>query len=259
VQELQYEEGKLLIHALDIHGSDLDIFKIADFAVLPLGSYEYHGPSSPYGTDQLLAESFANLIESDLNGIIYPCIPYSLCPGKTSRYPGTISIRAEVALTYISEVCKEISKSGIKNIILLNAHDANMSLARTAAESITNDDHEVNFLLLNWWQMVDMNQAEEIGFVGTKGRGHGGPYEMSAVKFFKPDWIPTILGEEYVEPPKYSDKAYVEIEAFPKQWDGYTGLLNQISFEAGEKIVTIATENMNELIHNWVSDRKEHK
>lgn len=241
-----------MINALNIHGSDLDTFQRANFAVLPLGSYEYHGPSSPFGTDQLLAESFANLIDSELNGIIYPCIPYTLCPGKTSRYTGTISIKAEVALMYISEVCKEISKSGVKNIILLNAHDANMSIARTVAESITNDDIEVNFLLLNWWQMIDVNQAKEIGFVGTKGRGHGGPYEMSAVKFLKPEWIPTIQGEEFAEAPTHSDKAYVEIEAFPEQWDGYTGLINQISYEAGEKIVTIATDNMNALIKNWI-------
>jgi len=160
---------------------------------------------------------------------------------------------------YITEVCKGISKSGVKNIILLNAHDANMSLARTVAESITNDDQDVNFLLINWWQMVDIDRAEEIGFVGTKGRGHGGPYEMSAVKYLKPQWIPTIQGEEFVEAPKYFDKAYVEIEAFPEQWDGYTGLIKQISYEAGKKIVTAASKNMNELIRNWVQARKGHQ
>lgn len=245
-----------MIYVQDIHGFEIEVFKTADFAVLPLGSIEYHGPSSPFGTDNLLAESFSALIDPELNGIIYPCIPYSLCPGKTTRYTGTISISAEVSFQYMKEVCKGISKSGIKNIILLNAHDANMSLSRTVAESLTNDDLEVDFLLVNWWQMVDIEEAENIGFTQTKGRGHGGPYEMSAVKYLKPEWIPRITGEEFPEPDKYSKQAYVEIEAFPKQWDGYTGLINQISVEAGEKIVSIASANMNSLIKKWIEERK---
>jgi len=178
-----------MIHANDIHGSQLHLFDEADFAVLPLGSYEYHGPSSPYGTDQLLAESFANRIDSTLNGLIYSGIPYTLCPGKTSRYQGTISISSTTTLLYIEEVCKGILASGVKNIILLNAHDANMSIARTVAESLTGIEKDARFLLINWWQMVEIDRAEELGFQQTKGRGHGGPFEMSAVKYLQPEWI----------------------------------------------------------------------
>lgn len=244
-----------MMNANDVHGNSSDIFDSADFAVLPLGSYEYHGPSSPYGTDQLLGTAFAERIDPSLNGLIYPAIPYTLCPGKTSRYKGTISIPSHITLLYIEEVCKGILASGIKNVILLNAHDANMSIARTVAESLTGYDQEANFLLINWWQMVEVDKAEEIGFVSTKGRGHGGPYEMSAVKYLKPDWIPEIKGDEYPEPEKHSRFPYVEVEAFPPAWDGYTGMIHQISYEAGEKIVKLATENMNSLIKNWIQKR----
>ena len=239
-------------HANDLHGHETDTFDQFDFAVLPLGSYEYHGPSSPYGTDQLLASAFAERIDPALNGLIYPAIPYTLCPGKTSRYRGTISIPSHVSLLYIEEVCKGILASGIKKIVLLNAHDANMSLSRTVAESLTGYDHEANFLLINWWQMVEVDRAAEIGFIGTKGRGHGGPYEMSAVKYLKPDWIPTVIGVEYPEEEKLSRLPYVEVEAYPPAWDGYTGMIEQISYEAGEKIVRMATENMNALIKQWI-------
>jgi len=245
-----------MIHANDIHGNQLQLFTEADFAVLPLGSYEYHGPSSPFGTDQLLAESFANRIDSTLNGLVYTGIPYTLCPGKTSRYKGTISISSATTLLYIEEVCQGILASGVKNIILLNAHDATMSIARTVAESLTGIDEDANFLLINWWQMVEMERAEELGFQQTKGRGHGGPFEMSAVKYLQPNWIPTIEGEEFPEEEKLSPFPYVEIEAHPPAWDGYTGLINQISIEAGEKIVKIATENMNALIRKWIQNRK---
>lgn len=241
-----------MIHANDIHGSQLQLFDEADFAVLPLGSYEYHGPSSPYGTDQLLAESFASRIDSSLNGLIYSGIPYTLCPGKTSRYQGTISISSMTTLLYIEEVCKGILASGVKNIILLNAHDANMSIARTVAESLTGTEKDARFLLINWWQMVEIDRAEELGFQQTKGRGHGGPFEMSAVKYLRPEWIPTIEGKEFPEAPKLSDLPYIEIEAYPLAWDGYTGMINQISSDAGEKIVEIATANMNSLIRKWI-------
>lgn len=239
--------------AIEIHGRDLTRLTDADFAVLPLGSFEYHGPHSPFGTDIFLAEGFAQQIDPSLNGVIYPVVPYTACPGKTAKYPGTIPVRPSVIQEYLIDITDGILKQGIHNIILLNAHDGNMGVSRTVAEYMTGKYKQASFLLINWWQMVEVNKAEELGLVGTKGRGHGGPYEMSATKAFRPDLIHVDKeDEEFKELPSLSSLPYILVEGEPKAWDGYTGLIQQTSLEMGKKIVNEASRNMNELIAAWL-------
>lgn len=239
--------------ASDIHGRDLHLLEQAPFAVVPLGSFEYHGPHSPLGTDIILAKGFADLIDPSLGGAIYPTIPYTACPGKTNKYKGTITIRPGVMQEYLIDIVVGIIEQGIKKVMLLNAHDGNMGLSRTVAEYVTGKHTDASILLVNWWQMVAVDDAKEIGFEGTKGRGHGGPYEMSAVKAFRPDLVEVEQGdEEFKEQAPLSERPYILVEGTPVSWDGYTGLIQQISEDKGRKIVHKASTNLNELIKNWL-------
>lgn len=238
----------------DIHGRNLDKITDAKFAVLPLGSLEYHGPHSPLGTDIFLADGFAKKIDSTLNGVVYPTVPYTACPGKTSKYKGTIPIRPSVIQEYLIDIVEGIIEQGINKILLLNAHDANMGISRAVAEYVTGKYVNSSFLLVNWWQLVEIDKAEELGLVGTKGRGHGGPYEMSATKAFRPDLVHVEKhDEEFPEIEKLSSYPYVLVEGTPQSWDGYTGLIQQTSLEMGNKIVNEATENLNQLISKWIN------
>ena len=239
--------------ACDIHGRELQMLQNASFGVIPLGSFEYHGPHSPLGTDIVLADGFANLIDPSLGGAVYPTVPYTACPGKTNKYTGTISIRPSIIQEYLIDISLGIIEQGIKKIILLNAHDGNMGVSRSVAEYVTGKHIEANFLLVNWWQMVASEDALEIGFEGTKGRGHGGPYEMSAVKAFRPDLVHVKEGDkEFKELEVLSSYPYILVEGTPKEWDGYTGLIQQTSIDKGNRIVKKAATNMNDLIKNWI-------
>lgn len=239
--------------ASELHGRELESLNNASFAVVPLGSFEYHGPHSPLGTDIFLAEGFADLLDNSFGGLVFPAVHYTACPGKTTNYKGTISIRPNIIQEYLIDITTGILDQGINKILLLNAHDGNMGISRTVAEFVTSKYPDASFLLLNWWQMVDIDAAEEIGFVRTKGRGHGGPYEMSAVKAFRPDLVHVDEGDtEFKEVTPLSSNPYILVEGKPKAWDGYTGLIQQTSYEKGKKIVEKAVNNMNECIKNWL-------
>lgn len=246
--------------AIDLHGREINKLVDVDFAVIPLGSFEYHGPHSPFGTDIILAEGFSQKIDPDLNGVIYPVIPYTACPGKTTNYPGTISIRPSIIQEYLFDVIEGILKQGIKNIILLNAHDGNMGISRSVAEYETTKYMDASILLINWWQMVEVEKGRELGLKGTNGRGHGGPYEMSATKAFRPDLVQVLKEDlEFNEDQPLSNLPYVLIEGNPNSWDGYTGKIQQTSLEIGQKIIEVATRNMNKLIKKWLEQRKSQK
>jgi len=238
--------------ASQIQGRQMPEIMKKRFAVLPLGSFEYHGPHSPLGTDNILAEGFSNLIDNKLGGIVYPVIPYSACPGKTANYLGTISVRPSVMIEYLSDVLTGILSLGVSKVVLLNAHDGNMGIARSVAEYVTINYPDVKFLLINWWQMYGQ---DELGFIGTSGRGHGGPFEMSAVQGFREDLVNVQPEDcEYKEKVLYSEFPYITVEGKPDAWDGYTGLISQTSSQKGKLIISTVKKNMNKLIENWLTD-----
>ncbi|WP_068774062.1 creatininase family protein [Paenibacillus sp. FJAT-26967] len=240
----------------EVHGRDAKKqFGEAAFAVVPLGSLEYHGPHSPLGTDLYLAQGFAERIDPSLKPLIYPAVPYSACPGKTSSYPGTITIDPPVFHRYLEAVLDGICRSGIQRVVLLNAHDGNMGAARTTAEQVTARWKDASFLLINWWQMAAVDAPEKLGFFqGTTGRGHGGPYEMSALKALRPDLVEVRREDRDLTPPEaLSEVPYVLVEGTPRGWDGYTGNIHQISLETGEWIAGEVTANMNKLIASWLT------
>ncbi|CAH8716346.1 creatininase family protein [Paenibacillus thiaminolyticus] len=248
--------------AIGVHGRDIEqVTKEARFAVVPLGSVEYHGPHAPLGTDTILAEGFAERIDPSLHPLIFPAVPFSACPGKTRHYPGTIPVRPTVFIDYLTDVVEGICRLGIRHIVLLNAHDANMGPARTVAEQVTGTYPEVSFLLINWWQMASVEFTQRMGlFQGTAGRGHGGPYEMSVVKAFFPEMVTVQKSDlEFDASSLLSPVPYVLVEGTPQGWDGYTGRIRQCSLEAGQIIVEEASRNMNLLIQEWLARRTDKK
>lgn len=247
------------MNIMNVHGRELDrVLGHARFAVVPLGSVEYHGPHSPIGTDVILAEGFAGRLDPDLRPLVYPSVPYAACPGKTQGYTGTVTIRPAVMTEYLTDIAVGICETGIRNILLLNAHDGNMGISRTVAEAVTAQYKDASFLLVNWWQMTSADFIEKDGiFQQTAGRGHGGPYEMSAVKAFRPE----LVHAEETDPELVSGQAlsplpYVLVEGSPQGWNGYTGNIHQISLEAGTAIVDEAARNMNLLIRQWLEARE---
>jgi creatinine amidohydrolase len=239
----------------EVHGRDLQtVLEEVGFAVVPLGSIEYHGPHSPLGTDVILANGFAERLHPGLKPLIYPVIPYTACPGKTRHYPGTISVSPSVITDYLYEIVDGICQLGIRNVLLLNAHDGNMGVSRTVAEAITATYKDASVLLVNWWQMVTTQSAEEAEiFIGTTGRGHGGPYEMSVVKAFRPDLVHVIDSDvDLTANQSLSNLPYVLVEGSPAGWNGYTGHVGQTSVEAGEWIIAEAVNNLHQLLENWL-------
>jgi creatinine amidohydrolase len=107
--------------------------------------------------------------------------------------------------------------------------------------------------------MVAIPFAEQEGlFQGTAGRGHGGPYEMSAVKAFRPELVSVSEADAELDSgPPLSSLPYILVEGTPQGWDGYTGKIRQTSLEAGKSIVEEAANNMNKLIQNWLDMKRD--
>lgn len=233
-------------------GRRAEIAERADFAVLPVGAVEWHGPHLPFGTDVILAAEFARRLTGDFVAALFPPVAYSACPGKTSGHAGTIAIRPEIALAYLCDVLEGIVDAGFERVLVLNGHDANMSMARAAMEWVSGR-RRASFLLVNWFQLLTPAETAHV-FVGHNGRGHGGPFESSAVWSFAPDSVDVAGVEDLPPRPALdTDRAHVLVESYPTPWDGWSGHVGQASREKGDELVAGALASLERVLAAWIA------
>jgi hypothetical protein len=105
----------------------------AQIAIFPLGSIEQHGSHLPVGTDLFLAEAFADSIA--VPGVIkLPGSPFG-ASFEHARFPGTIAISDEPLQSMWMSVIKSVAKTGIRKVILLNAHGGQTPNAQIVARN----------------------------------------------------------------------------------------------------------------------------
>ncbi len=218
--------------------------KDAEFALLPMGSFEYHGPMAPVGTDAVIVTALAEWAAEALPCLVYPPILYTACPQKTCRQP-TISIAPDTMAAYLLQVMRGIQSGGTNRLLILNAHDGNMGIARAAAEAMGGG---FQTLIVNWWQLLTEAETQEIFTDG--GRGHGGPYELSAAWAAMGDT--SARGEALYDRAAHKFPApHVLVEAAPNGFDGYAGRISEASGEAGAMVLDRAKAALLRVVAAW--------
>lgn len=273
--------GGGLVPAARIPGGELAaVAGAADFAVLPVGAVEWHGPHLPLGTDLILAEGFA--AESALDGdgavpsgggtpdgtattqvagretvagprgVLFPAVPYAACPGQTRPWPGTVAIRPEIAVGYLADVIEGIVAAGFPRLLIVNGHDANMSTVRAAMEWVSGR-RTASLLLVNWFQLVTPAETAEL-YGPLPARGHGGAYETSGVLGFDPDAVRLDAVADLPPKPKLPvTHPYVLVESRPDPWQGWSGHISLAGEEAGRRVRQLAGARLREVIAAWVA------
>ncbi|MFI6820647.1 creatininase family protein [Micromonospora sp. NPDC050187] len=273
--------GGGLIPATRIPGGELAaVAAAADFAVLPVGAVEWHGPHLPLGTDLILAEGFARESAVDASageseagapaggstagddvpadggpgprGVLFPAVPYAACPGQTRPWPGTVAIRPEIAVGYLADVIEGIVAAGFGRLLIVNGHDANMSTVRAAMEWVSGR-RTASLLLVNWFQLVTPEETTAL-YGPLPARGHGGAYETSGVLGFDPDAVRLGAVDDLPPKPKLPvPHPYVLVESRPDPWQGWSGHISLADEPIGRRVRELAGGRLRELVAAWVS------
>jgi len=103
-------------------------------AILPIGSFEQHGPYLPLATDTIIACAIANAIAGSYPVQHLPPVSIA-CSHEHASWPGTVSISASTLYTVIFDIHKSLQQSGIPNLALINAHGGNYILRNIVQEA----------------------------------------------------------------------------------------------------------------------------
>lgn len=116
----------------------------AKTAILPIGSFEQHGPYLPLTTDTLIACAISQAIAAS-----YPVLELSpltiTCSHEHKAWPGTVSISARTLHAVICDIHRSLQLSGIGNLVLVNAHGGNYVLRNIVQEASVSGPHMALF------------------------------------------------------------------------------------------------------------------
>lgn len=107
----------------------------APVALLPIGSFEQHGPYLPLVTDTLIATVISESISNQHNTFQLPALAFG-CSHEHAEFPGTVSISAGTLIKIVNEVVDSLRSQGILGLIVVNAPVATMR-CRTASRRPT--------------------------------------------------------------------------------------------------------------------------
>jgi creatinine amidohydrolase len=103
-------------------------------AVLPIGSFEQHGPYLPLITDTLVACSIAQAITDAYPVRYLPPVTVS-CSHEHHAWPGTVSISSRTLYSVIGDIHQSLRQSGITRLVVVNGHGGNYVLRNVVQEA----------------------------------------------------------------------------------------------------------------------------
>ncbi len=107
--------------------------------VWPFGACEQHGPHLPLITDTYFAE---NILIKTLDGLPKE-MPIWMMPSQSigfspehQAFPGTLSLSANVLLSLVEDVGKQIASMGFKRLVFFNAHGGQIGLLQAVSRQL---------------------------------------------------------------------------------------------------------------------------
>ncbi|MBL0371686.1 creatininase family protein [Rhizobium sp. KVB221] len=227
-------------------------------AILPLGAHEYHGPHLPLETDTLIVEGIAERLKAalpaDIDAVFLDADPIGYSVEHADR-EGTRSLSWDKAIEGWIDIAENLASSGIRKLVLLNAHGGNSPLLTIVAT-----EARIRFNMLcvatSWTRF-----GVPPGVISAEDKAmdiHGGDIETSVMLALHPDKV--LLSELKDFPSRQSDFArdYIHLRAYGPHafgWkmrdlneDGAAGKASAATAEKGEKLIAHAVTGLVELI-----------
>ena len=165
----------------------LAVEKSGGVCVIPMGIIEKHGPHLPIGTDLFESREIAFNAAQKEYAIVFP--PYFSGQIFEARHqPGTISYSHELMWQMLEETCQELSRNGLKKIILMNGHGGNTSFLQYFCQTRLAAKYDYTVVLFRP-ERNSQYEKEISSLKKAKLDGHAGEEETSMMYYIAPSLV----------------------------------------------------------------------
>lgn len=230
-------------------------------SILPLGAWEQHGPHLPLQTDTIIASELAARLAKDAHAVKLNILPteeigYSI---EHLDFGGSKSLNYAEAISRWLDIIEQQVKTGVRKILLLNAHGGNSPLLSIVATEAR----------VKWNVLVVVTHWTRFGLPKHLSKTidasidiHAGEIETSIMLAIAPDLVYMKTAENY--PSKQSEylEKFTWLSAYgrhPFGWkmndlntDGVTGYVTRSSAEKGEQMLDHAIQGLTELLQDMI-------
>lgn len=231
------------------------IAKAGGVCVIPLGIIEKHGPHLPLGTDLFEAREIAFTAAKKEYAVVFP--PYfngQIIEAK--HQPGTIAYSTELMWKVLDETCNELSRNGLKKIVLMNGHGGNNSFLEYFCQAQLATPR--NYIVVFFQPDADEAARQEIRSLKKSTiDGHAGEEETSMMYYINP----ALVDVKAAGTQSGADQArlkipfgYTGIWWYAKFPNHYAGDGTKYSKELGELLIKSEASQLAELIKYLKTD-----
>jgi creatinine amidohydrolase len=155
--------------------------------VIPMGIIEKHGPHLPLGTDLFESREAATTAAKKEYAVVYP--PYFVGQIFEARHqPGAVAYSNELMWKMLEETCNELSRNGLKKIVLVNGHGGNSSFLQYFCQSQLSARKD--YIVVLFQERTNPAYSKEIeSLEKAKLDGHAGEEETAMMSFIRPDLV----------------------------------------------------------------------
>ncbi len=133
-----------------------------DVGLLPVGATEQHGPHLPTGTDTILATAICEAVSARTGAVVLPAVAVGCSYGHGLELPGTFSLSPEALASQVREMVEWAALSGLRRILMVNAHFGNHASLMVASDHIRLKRPDLRCGVVAWWSADPEVAAETV-------------------------------------------------------------------------------------------------
>lgn len=155
--------------------------------IVPLGIIEKHGPHLPLGTDIFESREASIMAAKKEYAVVYPTYFVGQI-FEAKHQPGAIAYSNDLMWKMLEETCQELSRNGLKKIILVNGHGGNTSFLQYFCQSQLASGKD--YVVVLYQRGPGSEYAKEIeAMKKAKLDEHAGEGETSQMYYLRPDLV----------------------------------------------------------------------
>jgi creatinine amidohydrolase len=218
--------------------------------LLPIGILEKHGPHLPLGTDIFECRKVATTAAEKEYSVVFPTYYFGQI-NEARHQPGVIAYSPDLIWKMLQETCDELSRNGLKKIIIVNGHGGNNDFLRYFCMSQL---HTPKDYVLIFFQPKDSPETEKKieALRKTTTGGHADEMETSMMRYIRPELV------KVDQAGTQSGKNQARLAEIPNQYTGiwwyaqypnhYAGDATKSSVELGKLITDSEADQLVQLI-----------